>query len=435
MINILGINHKTAPLDIRGVFAFSNEEIVPLADKIQQETDITELVVLCTCNRTEIYYCNPKAYHSKETNRVLLGILHHFKRSRIHCEEYFYSYNGEEAIKHLFRVTSGMDSMVVGEDQIMKQVKDAYLYCTKQNLTDAVLMRLFQKSFEVGKRVRTETDIQHGPRSVSYVAVDMCLKEVDDISDKQILLIGLGDTGSRALKNLYKKGAKNIYLCNRTYKKSENLAKECGNIAVPFEEYKQYLAKSDIVITATTFTEHLIEKQDVEYALAKGEKSSQLYIDLSVPRNVDNVVAEVENVKLYGVDDLMVIINEHGQKREDSMKEAEVIISEMTKEYLEWLDVRALKPVIQAITKNIKKINDIELQNYKGCYSSEAYKAVVEYSERLTQKYIRAFIKKLKQFSSDGSASHMLKTINELFLFEDELPAKLKKEIEEIVNK
>jgi len=434
MINVLGINHKTAPLDVRGEFAIIESEVVPLAEKILQETEISELVILSTCNRTEIYYCNQKAYHNKETNQVILGILHHFKKMKARYTEYFYSYHREEAIKHLFRVTSGMDSMVIGEDQIVKQVKDAYLFCTKKSLTDAILMRLFQKSFEVAKKVRSDTDIQQGPTSVSYVAVDLCEKLVDDLSDKNILLIGLGDTGKRVLKNLRRKGAIHVSLCNRTLRTAEKLAAEYGDDVVPFEDFKKHIPKNDIIFTATTAKEYIIKLEDVQISSNGNSSKSKLFIDLSVPRNIDKNIADIQGIQLYGIDDLVSLINDNTQKRHNCLVEAEAIIEEMTKEYIEWLDIRALRPVIQTITKNLKKISSIELKNTIRCYSSEEFKIIEEFSERLTQKYIRSFIKKLKQLSNNGSAVHMLETINELFVFETELKRKLL-EVDEVVNK
>ena len=434
MINVLGINHKTAPLDIRGGFAIQESEVVPLSEKIFQETEITELVILSTCNRTEIYYCNEKAYHNKETNRVLLGILHHFKRMKVNCQDNFYAYTREDAIRHLFKVTSGMDSMVIGEDQIVKQVKDAYMFCTKKSLTDAILMRLFQKSFEVAKKVRSETDIQQGPTSVSYVAADLCEKLYEDLSEKRILIIGLGDTGNRVLKNLRKKGAINISLCNRTLKKTEKLAKEYGDDIVPFEEFKNHLAKNDIIFTATTAKEYLIDSEVLKNSLNGSLGDKKLFVDLSVPRNVDKSITEFENIELYGVDDLVSIINDSTQKRQDSLVEADAIIEEMTKDYIEWLDARALRPVIQNITKSFKNITGTELENFKGCYSSEDFKNIQEFSERLTQKYIRAFIKKLKHLSNNGSTVHMLKTINDLFTLDSELKNKLQ-QVDEVADK
>jgi len=428
MINVLGISHKTAPLDIRGGFAILDSEIPVLSEKILSETEINELVFLSTCNRTEIYYSNKKAYHTKETNRVLLGILHHFKKARTHCTEYFYAHNREEAIKHLFRVTSGMDSMVLGEDQIVKQVKEAYLMCTDLSLTDAVLMRLFQKSFEVAKKVRTETAIQQGATSVSYVAVDLCSKILGDFTDKKILLVGLGDTGSLVLNNLEKRGITDVHLCNRTYEKAEKLARDCDKTAIRFEDFKQRLSEYDIVFTATTAKEYLITSDDID-----PNGKSQLLIDLSVPRNIEKTCAENKNIQLHGVDDLMSIINENTQKRKESLADAEKIIDLMAREYLQWLDVRALRPVIQNITRNIKEISSIELEKHKGYYSPEAFRAIEEFSERLSQKYIRTFIKQLKEVSDNGSTVHMLKTINELFDFA-EIKARLQ-QVDEVVHK
>jgi glutamyl-tRNA reductase len=217
MVGLTGISYKTSAVDVREQFSLSKEEIIPFSELLQKETDISEIVVLSTCNRTEIYFSQDK-YDFQLAAKLVYKTLKHFKGIESKHWHSFYSYANDEAVRHLFEVASGIDSMVIGEDQIIGQIKDAYMFCTEAALTDAVLMRLFQKSFEAGKRVRTETKIKMGTTSISSAAVQKCSRLFENLSDKRVLLIGAGETGSLVLQNFNKNGNPKITVTNRTGK-------------------------------------------------------------------------------------------------------------------------------------------------------------------------------------------------------------------------
>jgi glutamyl-tRNA reductase len=418
MIGILGINHNTASIEIREKFAISATEVADLGELILQKTKITETVILSTCNRTEIYFHHRKAC-IKKTNSLLMNLLHQFKKIDQDYSDYFYSHSNRDAVNHLFSVTSGIDSMVIGEGQIVNQVKEAYVLCTNLALTDAVLMRLFQKSFETGKKVRTETNIQKGASSVSFVAVDKCTTLLGDtLAEKKVFIIGTGKTSRLVLKKMKEQGASKFLFTNRTFETAHEFAEKNNGFAIDFSDYKNYLNDYDIIITATGAGRILIDKSDIT-----GD-SKQIFIDLAVPRNINSDIKEHNNASLITIDSLQDDLQHTTSKRFESKKDAEVIIDTMTGDFFNWLENRALRPVIKSITENMQQMHREEIERSKNCYSEHTYKAVDEYAGRLTQKYIRTLIKKLKEINENGDVAHSLKTINDLFEFKSIQKAK-----------
>ncbi|HET6557549.1 MAG TPA: glutamyl-tRNA reductase, partial [Prolixibacteraceae bacterium] len=386
MIGLIGISYKTAPLDVRERFSFTKEEIIPFSEMLQQETEISDLVLISTCNRTEIYFSQD--IHDHQTAfELVYEVVRKFKAVTDHCWHYFYHRSNTGAVKHLFEVVSGLDSLIIGEDQIIGQVKEAYIRCTEAALTDAVLMRLFQKSFEAGKRVRTETGIKLGITSVSSAAVEMCACLLKGVCHKSVLLIGAGETGNLALQNIVKKGVQNVTITNRTAEKAEKTAMKYNGTTIPFEDFGDYLFESDIVIIATSSTTPLITKKMVTQAIGKRDSRPQVYIDLSVPRNVEKEVGELENVNLLGVDDLEEIVRQTTEKKKESAAKASVIIDEVVADFTEWLASRSLRPAINTIITNLQAINMEELTTYRKLSNPEMQEIVDDYAKHLTQRY------------------------------------------------
>ncbi|TLX73424.1 glutamyl-tRNA reductase [Labilibacter sediminis] len=418
MLGVLGINHKTAALNIRDKFAIPCDDIIPLSEGFLQITEISGVVVLATCNRTEVYY-SKEQWHYEDTKDKLLKKLHNFLGIEKDYSENFYHFANADAITHLFKVTSGVDSMVIGENQIVNQIKKAYVFCTEANLTDAILMRLFQKAFECSKRVRTETSIQQGATSIGYVAIDLCEKVFKNLKQKNILIIGVGETGQLALRDLKKRGVNNISITNRTDEKTLEVAKKKNANPILFNNYKDHLAQFDIIITATSSGEYLINKKDIKNIQHIRKEKKQLFIDLSVPRNIDMAIAELEHTKLICVDDLQQILDDHKEMREMSVANAGVIINELVEESLSWLNSRTLRPLIKTITSNMQQLSQNELVEYRKNMDNEAVKQIDKYTNLLTQKYIRLFIKNLKDATDNGNSTDSLDVIEQLFSFEN----------------
>lgn len=416
MIGVIGISYKTAPVEIREKFSFSKDEIVPFSELLQQETEIADLVLVSTCNRTEIYFSQDK--HDNQTAfELMYEVIKKFKGVTDHCWHYFYHRSNAGAVRHLFEVSSGLDSLIIGEDQIIGQIKEAYLTCTELALTDAILMRLFQKSFEAGKRVRTETEIKLGITSVSSAAVEMCNCLLNGVTDKSVLLIGTGETGTLALQNIHKKGVKQIAVTNRTSEKAEKTAIKYNGTTIPFGSFEKYLHGYDIVMIATSSTIPLITAEMIKKTLHIRPNHKQVFIDLSVPRNIEKEVAEIANIEVLGVDDLMEIVNQTTEKKKDSAEKAKIILDEVVADFNEWLASRSLRPAINTITSNFQTINQEELSTYRKLSTPEMQRMVDDYAQHLTQRYTRLLIKNLKDLTDNGKNIDSLKIINDLFKF------------------
>lgn len=416
MIGVIGISYKTAPVEIREKFSFSKDEIIPFSELLQQETEIADLVLISTCNRTEIYFSQDK--HDNQTAfELMYEVIKKFKGVTDHCWHYFYHRSNAGAVRHLFEVSSGLDSLIIGEDQIIGQVKEAYLTCTELALTDAILMRLFQKSFEAGKRVRTETEIKLGITSVSSAAVEMCSSLLNGVSDKSVLLIGTGETGTLALQNIHKKGAKQIAVTNRTSEKAEKTATKYNGTTIPFDSFEKYLHGYDIVMIATSSPNPLITAEMIKKTLHIRPNHKQVYIDLSVPRNIEKEVAEIANIEVLGVDDLQEIVNQTTENKKDSAEKAKIILDEVVADFNEWLASRSLRPAINTITTNFQAINHEELSTYRKLSTPEMQKMVDDYAQHLTQRYTRLLIRNLKDLTDNGKNVDSLKIINDLFKF------------------
>ncbi len=419
MIGLIGISHKTSSIEIREQFSVSKEEIIPFSELLQSETKISDIVVLSTCNRTEIYFTQ-SLYDFHLAAKMVYRALKKFKKIENKYWHSFYSFSNNDAVRHLFEVASGIDSLIIGEDQIIGQIKDAYVYCTEAALTDAVLMRLFQKSFEASKRVRTETRIKMGTTSVGSAAVQKCSNLFDDLEDKRVLLIGAGETGSLVLQSLNKQGVSRITVTNRTHEKAEKLADRHHCTPLPFDALPPHLYLYDIIIVATGSKVPLITLEMVEESLRQRKNKNQIFIDISVPRNIENNIESLESVQLFTIDDLDEIVNTNMAKRKESASSATKIIDENVADFEEWLASRSLRPAIKAITYNMLKVSNEELLGYNKVDSEEIQLAIQEFSEHLTQKYTRLFIKNLKDLTNNGKNTDSLKVINKLFNIVDE---------------
>src|SRR5690606_1023430 len=304
---------------------------------------------------------------------------------------------------------------VLFRSQIIGQIKEAYMFCTEAALTDAVLMRLFQKSFEAGKRVRTETKIKMGTTSVSGAAVQKCINLFENLSSKRVLMIGAGETGSLVLQNFHKNGNPKITVTNRTEEKASKLAGKHNCTILPFEQMPSHLFLYDIIIVATGSKTPLVTREMVEESLKNRKNEQQVFIDISVPRNIENSIEQLEAIQLFTIDDFNEIIQTNMEKRKDSLETAHEIISEIVDDFSEWLASRSLKPAIQAITYNLQKISKEEVSGYNKVDSEEIQMAINEFSKHLAQKYTRLFIKNLKEMTANGKKTDTLKLVNELF--------------------
>lgn len=413
MIGVLGINYKTAPIEIREKFAFSDEEAIKFIKLLKIDSQVHGAIVLSTCNRTEIYY-HTEQQDSENAKKFLIRNLEYFKEySDDYAQNFYFKYNSD-AIEHLFKVVSGIDSLIIGEDQIIGQVKSAFKLSLDNNLAGSVLTRMFNKSFEAGKRVRSETAINQGAASVSSAAVELCADKIEGLTKKNILLVGTGQTGELALQNFSKRGCKNLFITNRTYSKAQNIAQKYKGKAFELDQLAEFLPLADIVLVATSSKTHLITDEMVA-AFNELKTNGQLYIDLSVPRNISQSIGMMEHVELYAVDDLQELVKATAEKRKDAIKDAMEIIESVKQDFSEWLCALELTPTIVKIKKNFHQINKSELQGFIKINSVKNPEIVEYYAEHITEKYARLFIKNLKMVTENGKRKEYVNLLNELF--------------------
>src|SRR5882724_287554 len=308
---VVGLNHKTAPVELREQLALSPSNLVGRTAELKLRYDLDEIVLLSTCNRVEIYGA---ARRPRRIAHSLLGSLcvepHDFRS----CA---YVYEDREAVRHLFRVATGMDSMVLGETEISGQVKQAYETARAAKLTGGTLNRVFQSAFQVVKEIRTRTGIGRGATSVGGASVELAGKIFGhDLSRQSVMIIGAGQMGEACLRHLTKKGAQSILVSNRSFDRAVELATEFGGSAVRFEDCRTAMAGVDIVVASTCCPKILLHRADIEEAMATRPNRSLILIDISVPRNIDPEAHALENVYLYNIDELNAIVGENVRNRE-----------------------------------------------------------------------------------------------------------------------
>jgi glutamyl-tRNA reductase len=321
----LGLNHQTAPVDVRERFAVSADLLGEASKALTEKSGVEEVVVLSTCNRMEVYALTSEISVAEQSIKQYLAGDHPFDESD---ENHFYKKVDNDAARHLCRVVSGLDSMVLGETEIFGQVKQAYTQALESAATGGVLNKLFQKSFSVGKKVRTQTSIQGGQTSVGSVAVDLAEKIFGHLKYSEVLVIGAGEMSYITAQRMMERGAKKIYVVNRSLENAQKLADEMGGEAVSFDDWERVLAKVDVVVSSTGATEHVVRPEHVEKVRAKRKYRPLFMIDIAMPRDIDPEVGKIEEIYVYDLDTLQLQADENRAKRHEQVKACEQIIED-----------------------------------------------------------------------------------------------------------
>lgn len=329
----VGLNYKTTPVEVRERLAFPEAMVPEAVRQIRQLPGFEESVVLSTCNRVELYAAHSLAAGA-ESHAVLRDYLvTHFKLDAPHAEALMlYNLDAAEAARHLFRVVSGLDSMVLGETEIFGQVKAAYKTALDTGVTGRMLNKLFQQAFTVGKKVRNDTTIQRGSTSVGSVAVDLAEK-VHDLKECRVMLVGAGEMSRTCAQSLLSRGAKSIIVSNRSYDKAVELAAEMKGVAMKFDEWENALHEVDVIISSTSAPHFVIKQEQVEHVMRMRRWQPLLIIDIAVPRDVDPAVNNIEGVYLYDIDALQAIADEGRRERERQLAACERIIEEQLEKF------------------------------------------------------------------------------------------------------
>ena len=368
-IFVIGLNFRTASIEELERCVISSEELELSLSVLKERASLDEIVILSTCNRVEVYGLTDnidKATAAIESffisrsgipSKLLLGL--------------FFIYEEHKAIEHLFKVSSSIDSMVIGEPQIQGQVREAYEVALSLNDTGKILNRLFQTATTLGKKIRTETDIGKKPVSIASVGVKLASEHFSDLSTQTVFLIGAGEMAENTAFLLGERQIKSMYIFNRSQSKADTLAEKFNANTVP--DIKQGLIQSDIVISSTSSTTYIIDKKQIKEVMNIRNNNPMMLIDITIPRDIDPEVGSIENVQLYNIDDLRMIAEEHKREREKDIEVALVIVREEVESFLSWLSMLSLGPVIKDLNFRIESLCKDEIfKNYNRLMAAES---------------------------------------------------------------
>ena len=409
----LGINHKTAPVSVRERVAFSPETIVTALQSLNEHCDTSEVAILSTCNRTELYVHIEETAH---TQLIVEWLADYHNLSLDELKSYVYQHNEKETVRHVLKVASGIDSMILGEPQILGQIKDAYRYAVEAGTAGTLLSRLFQYTFTVAKQVRTDTAIGSSPVSVAFSAVNLAKQIFGDLQSYTVLLIGAGETIELAARHLNDQGLGRMIVANRTVERAHDLASQFGGYAIALSEIPVHLVEADIVVSSTASQNIIVNFDQVKQALKQRKHRPVFMVDLAVPRDIDSKIGSLDDIYLYTVDDLHKVVEENMQSRREAAKQAEEIIEVQVGHFIGWK--RSLEAVdticalrLQAESDRDRVLNKAQQMLDKGKNPEDALQFL---AHTLTNKLIHSPSATLKQAGSQGR-SELIKAAKELF--------------------
>lgn len=392
-IHCLGINHRTAPIEIREQLWFSNDEVHSFLPLLK-DVHMTECVLVSTCNRTELYYL-PRNGEDKGTPYWKMLATHKRAGSDVQ-QHHFYGLTSLNCVKHLYNVAGGVDSMVLGDVQILGQIKDAFAVAQDCKSTGIMLNRLFTKALHVGKRVRTETEIGEGAVSVSYAAAELAAKIYEDLSKRTTLLIGAGETGKLTAKHLQGKGLGKLLLANRTRERAVAVAAQLGGIVVDFQNITGELAKADIVISSVNTSEYILSTTDLQLAMKQRNNRPLFLIDIGVPRNIDPEANGIDNVFLHDIDALNHIIDTNlARRRAELPKVHRIVLDEIT-EFSTWANSLQVSPTIQQLRDQFETIRASEVEKHRHHFTPEKQEEIELLTRRIVNKILHTPMVNLK---------------------------------------
>ena len=385
-LRALGINYKTTPIEVREKFSVSADSIKRGLENLDDYDGLNEAVVLSTCNRTEIYAsCAEDCEKSvKQFLNDLIG--------GAEVEKYLYEYDGEKCVRHLFEVSASLDYLVIGEGQILSQVKDAYAIAKSVGATNTILNTLFHKAITVGKTVRTETKIAYNSVSISSAAVDLAAKKLNGLQDKIALIFGAGKMAQLTAQHLIANGVKKIFVANRHLERAEEMAKKIGGEAVAWEDALHKADEVDVIVTSTGAPHYVVKFWQTQQLMTRREGRGIFFVDIAVPRDVDPEVAKIKGVTLYNIDDLESVVESNIQARREEAKAAEKIVDEFVAATLARFKYLKFQPLMANLSKNAEKIRERELKriaNKLPNLSEEEKKIVEQMTKMIVRKLLR----------------------------------------------
>ena len=408
----VGLNHTTAPVSIRERLTFGPDIVVAALRSLVEREGVTEAVILSTCNRTEVYCCVQEDH--SDTVRQWMAEFHGLVVNDI--APYLYHHEGDDAVTHLLSVSSGLDSLVLGEPQILGQVKAAFQTATDAGHTGKTLKRLFQHAFNTAKQVRTDTAIGDSPVSVAFAAVSLARQIFSDISEQTALLIGAGETIELAARHLHQNGVGRIIVANRTVSRARDLAEEFDGYAIGLTELPAHLPEADTVIASTASPLPVLGKGTVERALKQRRHRPIFMVDIAVPRDIEPEVSDLRDIYLYTVDDLEEVIQENLQSRQEAAEQAHEIIELQVADFRAWLGSLDAVDLIQNYRANAQSVRDEVLTKAQRMLDAgKPPQEVLEFlANTLTNKLLHTPSTQLRMAGSSGQQD-LLEAANTLF--------------------
>ena len=416
----IGTSHHVAPIEFRERLAFSEEQLIESLQHLRESDQVQEAVILSTCNRVEVYAVANSVRNADAAAKMLVEFLARSRQIGVESlKKWCYLHHNLETIQHLFRVTASLDSMVVGESQILGQVKTAYDLSRASGGAGTVLNRLFTKAFSVGKRIRSETTITTGAVSISYAAVELAKKIFNTLEGKTVAIIGAGEMSELTAKHLVANGVANVLVANRTYERAVKIAEKFNGTPLAYDSDLNFLIDADIVISSTNAPDYLIKRQPLAAIMRKRRHRYMFLIDIAVPRDIDPDVSKIDYAFLYNIDDLEAVVVSNLKDRQQEAGQAEQIVTEEAKQFYNQLQTFQVNPTIKALHQQFRQIADTELQAcfYKSTLSDQQEAAVTSMTQAIVKKLLHHPMQNLRCAVNDGNADHAqyVQALQELF--------------------
>lgn len=431
-ILVVGLSHKTAPVEIRERVAFAPTAMERPLRELTALPAVNEGIIVSTCNRVELYATSRQPEAAVSQMRRFLTSYHNLAPESL--DDHLYEYQGEEAIRHVFRVASSLDSMVIGEPQILGQIKTSYGYAAEFKTAGLILNRFLHKAFSVAKRVRTETAIAGNAVSVSFAAVELARKIFGTLDGKTVLIIGAGEMCELAARHFINNGVTQVCVTNRTFERAQKLAEEFNGRALPFDDFPDHLHQVDIVLTSTGAPTFILGHKKVEEVIRQRKNKPMFFIDIAVPRDIDPRVNDIDNVYLYDVDDLQGVVAANLKERHKEAKKAEAIIDEEIGLFYRWLSTLDVVPTIVSLRNRLEEIRRAELDktlsSLKGLDDRQR-RSIEALTSAIVNKVLHQPITVLKQAQNDPTSDGYVDAVRTLFNLEPPRPEGALEELEE----
>lgn len=419
---VVGLNYKTAPVEIREKLSFIESDLPNAMEALQKQKSILENVIISTCNRTEIYAVVDQLHTGRYYIKQFLANWFNIPMEQF--EDHLFIREEDESLNHLFRVTAGIDSMVLGETQILGQVKKSFLQGQEIGTTGTVYNQLFKQAVTFAKRAHSETAIGENAVSVSYAAVELAKKIFGSLKNKHVAILGAGKMGELAIQNLYGNGVGKVTVINRTFEKAQNLASKFDGDAKAMNELQCTLLEADILISSTGATDYVID-QDLMKDVAKFRKGDPLFmVDIAVPRDLDPRIGDVPNVFLYDIDDLQGIVQANLAERERAANEITAMIQEEIIQFKDWFNTLGVVPVISALRKKAATIQEetmMSIENKMPNLTERERKILNKHTKSIINQLLKTPILQAKELANEKNAEAQLALFQQIFGIEDEV--------------